>query len=74
MIEYTIHATGEIEWNVLIATTIVYTLSVLVLKLEGLSAEVHLAEPLSSTNEALVGFALETDCCTLISRFCRDIA
>ena len=59
MIETAVHSTAHIERNVLIATTVVDTLSVLVLQLESLSAEVHFAEAFTSAYEALVGSAFE---------------
>ena len=61
MIETAIHPATHIEWDVLIATAIVDTLSVLVLQLEGLPAEIHLAESLTCSHEALIGFALKAD-------------
>ena len=61
MVETAIQATAHIERDVLIATTVVDTLSVLVLQLEGLSAKVHLTEALARAHEALVGSAFKTD-------------
>ena len=68
VVETAIHATAHIERDILIAAAVVDTLSVLVLQLEGLSAEVHLAEALSCAREALVGSALEADGCALCCR------
>ena len=61
MVETAIHPAGKVEGDVLIATTVVDTLSVLVLQLEGLSAEVYLTEALTSTHEAFVGLTFEAD-------------
>ena len=71
MIETAVHATAEVERNVLIATAVVDTLAVLVLQLEGLSAEVHLAETFACSCKALVGGTLETDGGALVAcMFC----
>ena len=61
MEECSIHTTGKIEGDILIATTVVYALSVLVFHLESLSAEVHLAETLTCADKALAGLAAEGD-------------
>ena len=61
MIETAVHPAAHKERNVLIATTVVDTLSVLVLQLESLSAEVHLAKAFTRAHEALVGSAFEGD-------------
>ena len=61
MEEGSIHTTREVEGDVLIAATVVDALSVLVLQLEGLSAEVHLAEALASTHKTLVWSAFKAD-------------
>ena len=37
MIEHAIHAAGQIEWDILVATPVVDALSILVLELEGMS-------------------------------------
>ena len=68
MEENTIHPTAHIERNILIAATVVDTLTVLVLQLEGLTAEVHLPEAFAGAHEALVGVALEADGGTLCCR------
>ena len=71
MVETAVHATAEVERNVLIATAVVDTLAVLVLQLEGLSAEVHLAETFACSHKALVGGTLETDGGALVAcMFC----
>ena len=54
MIEYAVHATGQIEWDIFIATAVVYPLSILVAQIESLTAEVHFAETFSCTNKTLV--------------------
>ena len=72
MIETSIHPTAHIERNVLIATTVVDTLSVLILQLESLSAKVHLAKALTRAHEALVGRAFEGDGGSLV--VCRIAA
>ena len=59
--EHAIHAARHVERDVLVAAAVVHALSVLVLQLEGLAAEVHLPEPLSSARETFIGRALETD-------------
>ena len=65
VVEHAIHAARQIERDVLVAAAVVHALSVLVLQLEGLAAEVHLPEPLSGACETFVGGALETDGGTL---------
>ena len=61
VVESTIHAAAEVERDVLIAPPVVDTLTVLVLQLEGLPAEIHLPEPLSRACKALVRGATEGD-------------
>ena len=65
MEECSIHTIGEIEGDVLIASAVVDTLSVLVLQLEGLPAEVHLAETFACTHKALVCLTMERNGSTL---------
>ena len=72
MVETTVHPAAHKERNVLIATTVVDTLSVLILQLESLSAEVHLAKALAGANKALVGSAFEGDGGSLV--VCRIAA
>ena len=74
MIETSVHATGEIERDVLVAAAVVDTLSVLVLQLERLSAEVHLAEAFARADKALVRLAAERDGGALGSVCCRSTA
>ena len=72
MIETAVHPAAHKERNVLIATTVVDTLSVLILQLESLSAKVHLAEAFARAHEALVGRAFEGDGGSLV--VCRIAA
>ena len=72
MIETAVHPAAHKERNVLIATTVVDTLSVLVLQLESLSAEVHLAKAFTRAHKALVGCAFEGDGGSLV--VCRIAA
>ena len=60
MIEHAILAAGEVERDILVATTIVDALSVLVLELEGMSRKVHLGETLARADKAFVGKTFET--------------
>ena len=57
MIETAIHAAGDIERYVLVGATVVHALSVLVLQIERMSAEIHFLETFASTAEAFVGAA-----------------
>ena len=66
MEESAIHSARHIKRYVFIAAAIVYTLSVLILQLEGLPAEVHFAETLTGTYETLVGITLERECGALV--------
>ena len=59
MIEHSIDSAGEIERDILVATAVVHALSVLVLKLERLTGQVHLAEPFARSGKALVVLAFE---------------
>ena len=61
MIETAVHAAAHIKGDVLIAAAVVHALSVLVLQLERLPAQVHLAETLARAHKALVRLASETD-------------
>ena len=61
MVETAIHPAAHIERNVLVAAAVVDTLPVLVLQLEGLSAQIHLAEALTRTDKAFVRFTAEAD-------------
>ena len=62
MVEASIHPTAHIKRYILIAAAVVHPLSVLVLQLERLPAQVHLPKPFASADKALVGLTLKADC------------
>ena len=59
VIEHSIHPVGKIERYILIGSAVVHALSVLILQIEGLSAEVHLCKAFAGTGKAFVGLALK---------------
>ena len=67
VVEAAVHPARQVEGYVLVAAPVVDTLPVLVLQLERLAAEVHLAKPFARAHEAFVCLALEADG----SPFCR---
>ena len=74
VIEHAIHPAGEIEGDILIGSAVVDTLSVLILQIEGLSAEIHLCKSLTRACKALVCLALERQGGTVDGGACFAIA
>ena len=60
-----IEATRKIERNILITAAIIDSLTILILQLERLSAQVEFSETLSRSDEAFVGGTAETHSGTL---------